>query len=252
MSSLIHTLIRRLPPIKRLIIERDYLRVMAKSSGSAYEAPLAQAIAQGKHREAIGGRWKELGELQFAYLCQHGLKPNHAFLDIGCGSLRGGVKFIGYLEPGNYWGIDNSAALLDAGWSVELPLLDLQGRQPRAQLVCLADFEFTSLAHIFDYALAQSVFTHLNLNKIRLCLTRLAPAMKTGGTLLATFLPAPTNHPIDQPIKRLNITTYGHRDPFHYGFEDFEHVVRGLPWTVRNLGPWDHPANTEMLEFKKN
>lgn len=63
-------------------------------------------------------------------------------------------EFFGYLEPGNYWGINNSATLLEAGWSVELPPLSFQRKQPRAQLVCLADFEFMSLAHIFDYVLA--------------------------------------------------------------------------------------------------
>ena len=67
MATLIHKLIRQFPPIKRLIVERDYLRVAVQASGSAYEAPLAQAIAQGKHREAVGGRWEELGELQFAF-----------------------------------------------------------------------------------------------------------------------------------------------------------------------------------------
>lgn len=251
MQTVIANFIKRLPPIKRLIIERDYLRQAVQASG--YEAPLAQAIAQGKHREAIGGRWDELGDLQFRYLVAQGLKPHHTLLDIGCGSLRGGVKFIGYLEPGNYWGIDNSEALLQAGWDIELPLVKLQARQPRAQLVCLPDFEFYNLpdACTIEYALAQSVFTHLNLNKIRLCLTRLAPIMKAGGVFLATFLPATTNYPIDQPIKRTHLTTYGHRDPFHYGFEDFQHAVRGLPWTVTNLGPWEHPAGTEMLEFCK-
>src|SRR3979409_2149502 len=61
------------------------------------------------HRAAVGGRWEEIGELQFQFLRTHGLEPQHRLLDIGCGSLRGGVRFVSYLDPGNYFGIDISA-----------------------------------------------------------------------------------------------------------------------------------------------
>jgi cyclopropane fatty-acyl-phospholipid synthase-like methyltransferase len=46
---------------------------------------------------------------------KEGLKPEHYLLDIGCGSLRGGVHFIAYLEPRHYFGIDKDEQLLEAG-----------------------------------------------------------------------------------------------------------------------------------------
>jgi SAM-dependent methyltransferase len=244
-------LVKKVPPIKRILDERDYLRSVASRAGLSYEVPLAKAIAQGKHREAIGGRWEELGKLQFDYLVRQGLKPENYFLDVGCGSLRGGVKFIGYLNPGHYWGIDNSQVLLEAGWNIELPLAEIQRRQPREQLVCLTDFQFQTLKQNFDYALAQSVFTHINLNDIRLCLIRLAPVIREGGKFFATYLHVPDDHPWDQPLSQPACTSYAHRDPFHYKTEDFFNAIKNLPWELLDRGEWGHPGGTYMLEFQK-
>jgi hypothetical protein len=48
------------------------------------------------------------------------LKPHHSLLDVGCGCLRDGIHFIGYLKRGNYVGIDINQSLLDAGYEIEL------------------------------------------------------------------------------------------------------------------------------------
>jgi hypothetical protein len=42
------------------------------------------------HREYVGGLWEAMGKLQFDFLISRGLKPEHVFLDIACGPLRGG------------------------------------------------------------------------------------------------------------------------------------------------------------------
>src|SRR3954453_8856690 len=59
------------------------------------------------HRGTVRGTdafWDELGKLQLDYLVGQGLKPEHYVLDVGCGPLRAGVHFIGYLEPGQQRG----------------------------------------------------------------------------------------------------------------------------------------------------
>src|ERR1700678_1283527 len=43
------------------------------------------------HREYVGGLWEVIGKLQFDFLISRGLKPEHVFLDIACGPLRGGA-----------------------------------------------------------------------------------------------------------------------------------------------------------------
>ncbi len=35
-------------------------------------------------KRAIGGRWEEIGRLQFDFLVAEGLMPAHTLLDIGC------------------------------------------------------------------------------------------------------------------------------------------------------------------------
>ncbi|RLI53090.1 MAG: hypothetical protein DRO93_14110 [Candidatus Thorarchaeota archaeon] len=67
------------------------------------------------YRIAVGGMWEEIGKLQFDYLVKEGLEREDYFLDVGCGSLRGGIHFIRYLKPGHYFGIDINQRLLDAG-----------------------------------------------------------------------------------------------------------------------------------------
>jgi len=83
-------------------------------------------VADGEHRSFIGGMWNEIGTLQFEYLKSKGLKPAHKLLDVGCGSLRGGVHFVSYLNSHNYYGFDLNASLIEAGINIEIANLGLR------------------------------------------------------------------------------------------------------------------------------
>lgn len=52
------------------------------------------------NRGSVGGLWEEMGQRQLEFLVEQGLGPCDDLLDVGCGSLRGGVHFIRYLEQG--------------------------------------------------------------------------------------------------------------------------------------------------------
>jgi hypothetical protein len=52
-------------------------------------------------------RWLALEQMQFDYLVEHGLRPEHRMLDIGRSNLRGGWHFIGHLHTGNYYGFED-------------------------------------------------------------------------------------------------------------------------------------------------
>src|SRR5437868_130600 len=90
------------------------------------------------HRVAVGGMWEEVGRLQLDFLVSRGMLPGHRLLDLGCGSLRGGIHFVGYLEPEQYVGVDASAELLVTG-RLELQRAGLLGRKPI--LLERADFD---------------------------------------------------------------------------------------------------------------
>ena len=223
---------------------------------SAYSdtARIAAGVSAGRHRDLVGGLWSAVGPLQLAFLRAQGLQPHHKLLDVGCGALRGGVRFAGYLDAGNYFGVDISQELLDAGYDIELAAAGLQDRVPRRNLLCNGEFELNAFGECFDMAIAQSLFTHLSFNRIRQCLERLAPVVKPGGVFYATFFERPHGAPASEPIRHepSGIVTFGERDPYHYSVADFGHAARDLPWSLRLIGDWGHPRAQRMLTFTRN
>ena len=209
----------------------------------------ADEIAEGDHRRMIGGMWGTLGPLQLQHLVADGLAPNMRLVDIGCGSLRGGVHFVDYLDAGNYFGLDLNASLLQAGYDVELAALGLQHKLPREQLVADDSFALSRFGVEFDVALAHSVFTHLPLNHIRRCLAEAAAVLRPGGRFYATFFERPSGHPLLEPYTHQpgGITTHLERNPYHYQPDELRWCARDLPFTVRSFGQWGHPRAQRMM-----
>ncbi len=204
------------------------------------------------YKRAVGGMWEEIGKLQFEFLVEQGLKPKHKLLDIGCGSLRGGVYFIRYLNEKNYFGVDKEKNFLDVGLKVELPRYGLENK--KVTLVQMDDFNFSKLGTKFDYALAQSVFTHLPWNSIIKCIINIERVLKRGGKFYVTFfendrgkfyLDSITNYPG-------GVITHFDKDPYHYNFEMFVKLCEDIPsLEVEYIGDWKHPRNQKMIVFKK-
>jgi hypothetical protein len=221
---------------------------------NVYKRPLVgQEIADGLHREFVGGMWDEVGKLQFNFLVKQGLQPYMKILDVGCGCLRGGVYFINYLNAGNYYGIDINESLINAGYEKELDIIGLKEKMPRSNLLVNASFQAYLFGVYFDFALAQSVFTHLPFNHIRRCLIELAKCMKLGGKFYATFFECPPNQPIETEITHQpgSRTTYLDQDPYHYWLRDFSYCIKKLPWEIDYFGEWQHPRAQKILCFTR-
>jgi SAM-dependent methyltransferase len=187
-----------------------------------------------------------MGVLQFEYLRSQGLQPEHYLLDVGCGSLRAGVRFAQYLRPGHYYGVDADSDLLRRGRRE----LTRVGVQPSAVVLGqMSDFGFERLGRKFDFAIAQSVFTHLDLNVIMRCLVQMPAALAPGGAFYATFFENPGGRLNLSPISQGEITTYFDHDPFHYDFATFEWICEGTPLKAEYVGEWEHPRNQKMLRF---
>ncbi len=200
-------------------------------------------------RGSVGGRWDEIGELQFEFLRGQGLRPDHRLLDVGCGSLRGGLRFVPYLEAGQYYGIDQSQRLLDAGLQ-QLEEADLQDKRPT--LARIEDFGLERLGKRFDYALAQSVFTHLPMNLISRCLVNVDRVLLPGGVFFATFFENWNGKRYVGPLVQGDgIVSYYDQDPFHYTPDAFEWACEGTGLTAEYVGDWGHPRNQLMMAFRK-
>jgi len=205
------------------------------------------------HRSTVRGNaafWEELGRLQLDYLVDQGLEPNHYLLDVGCGPLRAGVHFIGYLEPGHYAGIDKRGDNLERARKVELPRLGLEAKQPL--LLVDGDFAFQKLGQTFDYAIAQSVFTHLPLNVIMRCLVEMAQVLRPGGRFYATIYENPRGKCYLGDVQQSErVVSHYDRDKYHYDVETLRLACEGTGLTFSYAGDWGHPDNQKMVVFTR-
>lgn len=197
------------------------------------------------HRDYVGGHWEEIGQLQFDFLVAQGVKPEHTLLDIACGSLRGGVHFINYLFPGNYLGLDKEQELINRG--IEHELGKKQEAEKKPEFVISDCFEFGKFSKIPDYAIAQSLFTHLTEEDIRLCLKNLkAFAGDKPLTFFATFFECET------PQKGELETSHSHAK-FEYTRQQMEQFAKETGWNIEYIGDWNHPRGQKMIKlFKAN
>ncbi|HEY1078288.1 MAG TPA: class I SAM-dependent methyltransferase [Fontimonas sp.] len=227
---------------------------MEKHINKYYDASKAhEAVQKGQHRAWVGGMWDEIGKLQLDFLLAQGLPRDAAFIDVGCGCFRAGVHLVNYLDSAGYYGIDISQELLDTGYEREIIPAGLQAKLPRANLVANGDFDISGFGRKFDVGIAQSVFTHLPLNHIRLCLERLAPHFAVGGVFYATTFIVPPGHDWSAPLvhERGGIRTLPTDDPYHYRVEDYAFCAASAPWKFEFIGDWNHPRNQQMLKFTR-
>lgn len=195
--------------------------------------------------------WDEIGRLQLDHLLRLGLKPHMRLIDIGCGCLRGGIHLVRHLDPGNYFGLDSNRSLLDAGYSQEITVRNLRNRLPKSNLLHDKNFRVDRFGVNFEFALAFSLFTHLPLNHIKLCLVKLAACMVPRGKFLATFFESPPNH--DWTRSRTQnpggVVTWPDQDPYHYKMSDLNWCIQDQPWRLERLENQDHPRGQIFILF---
>lgn len=204
---------------------------------SPYHVPgmYQDALAKGRHRDIIGGRWDETGIIQMELLTSQGLKPKHCLLDIGCGPLRTGCRLVPFLNPGNYWGTDLSGQLMQKGWREELTEAD-RARLPKSQLIEDKDFSFPALPDHFDYLFCFAVFTHLPMNHLRRGLLSVARHFTTFEKFVFTVFLAPDAASLSSPVRQPDgVVTHDARAPYHILEGDLHHFAAqaGLKVTLR-------------------
>lgn len=213
---------------------------------------LRGAVSEGLHREIIGGLWDELGTLQMDFLQAQGVRPHHRFVDIGCGSLRLGVPLSRYLEPGHYYGIDLRPELLEAGYEREIIPNGLAERLPRDNLAATAEFDLSMFSQRFDFAIAQSVFTHMPIFRLTDCLTAIAPHFRQGGVVYATFFLRPNDHDAASPLPHEpgGVITHPDQDPYDVTPRALDQACPG-GWELDIIGDWNHPRDQQMARFTR-
>jgi SAM-dependent methyltransferase len=201
---------------------------------------VATEIAAGRHRELIGGLWEQMGPHQLGFLKSQGMSPHHRLMDIGCGALRLGTLAVDYLDAGHYFGSDISESLMRTGYDLELTEGG-RARTPWSHFRASADFDLPDPDEHFDFAIAQSVFTHLPLNHLRRCLARLAPRMASGGRFFVTFFECGADQNVFETLAQPGgiVHTRDTIDPFHYRLDDLIWAIDRAPWVLS-----DQPSTT--------
>ncbi len=187
------------------------------------------------HRAYIGGRWEEYGQLEFDFMVERGLRPEHVMLDIACGSLRAGVRLIPYLNAGNYLGIEKEESLIKQALAKELP--PEVAAEKRPELVVSGDFEFERFSKQADYALAWSLFTHLTREDLEKCLRNLRANVPDSHRFYATWLPGEESDNED--------ASHAHA-AFYYPREELEAMGAGNGWESEYIGDISREREMKM------
>jgi SAM-dependent methyltransferase len=216
--------------VKNIYKEQEYLEAYSQHTDLRVEAD---------PKSAIGGKWEEIGQLQFEFLINTGLQPSHNMLDLGCGTLRGGRLFIKYLNTGNYHGIDiSSKAIAYAKQLVQQEGLSEKG--PHLLVSEKKDLKFLEFSgETFDYILAQSVFTHLKPEHIKECFENIGRVMHESSAFYFTY------------NKGEEFRQTGLKD-FRYPFSFFESLAAQYRFKLQDRSKeYNHPRQQLMAELRK-
>ena len=195
--------------------------------------------------------WETIGRLQLEFLKSHGLKPNHKLLDIGCGCLRAGVHFIEYLRPGHYVGFDADPVLVEKGRTEILG--DQVEQDKRPTLIHTGEMSLSEEWNgVFDYAIAQSVLTHIPEVDARRMATLAERVLNPGGQLFATFNPSQDGDVMlsgKHPRKRRYYRST------RYPFKLLQKIGESAGLETSFVGTWGHPSNVRgnqlMIRYQK-
>lgn len=135
-------------------------------------------------RHALVGQldvWRMKRQFQIDFLMRQGLLPEHRLLDLGCGTLRGGIPIIEYLSSGNYTGIEVRREVLEEG---RKELLESNLRTKLPTLLCTEKLDAVRLHERFDIVWAFSVLIHLSDAILETALATISRHLSPNGRFL--------------------------------------------------------------------
>lgn len=126
--------------------------------------------------------WEMKRRFQIDFLRGRGLQPSNRLLDLGCGTLRGGIPLIEYLDSRGYVGIDvREEAIAEA--RAELALHGLAHKE--ATLLTTTALSDLALDRAFDVVWAFSVLIHMDDAHLDEALAFAARHLAPAGVLYA-------------------------------------------------------------------
>jgi cyclopropane fatty-acyl-phospholipid synthase-like methyltransferase len=127
-----------------------------------------------------------MGATQFRLATSLGLREEHCFLDVGCGSLRAGKLMIQYLLPNRYFGLEPNSWLYEQAIANELGQEIISIKRPR--FLNNRDFNVSEFNQQFSFIFAQSIFSHTSLGLFRSAIQKLKTFLNASGQFMFTVL----------------------------------------------------------------
>jgi cyclopropane fatty-acyl-phospholipid synthase-like methyltransferase len=119
------------------------------------------------------------------FMKAHGLEPQHKFLDLACGCLRGTIDLINYLHPGNFYGADVSDGLIRIGYERAMAM------DHKPTLRVMDSFDLSKIFdEKFDFILSVSFLTHILPPDIPAVFKGVASVLAKGGKWFFTIYPS--------------------------------------------------------------
>jgi SAM-dependent methyltransferase len=123
--------------------------------------------------------WKEKRDWQIGFLRDRGLAPSDRFLDVGCGTLRGGIPVIAYLDAGNYTGFDVRDIAIDEARKELASYPELAAKD--ATIILSTGFDTLPELGPVEVAWSFSVLIHMEDEISSACLLYLGKNLGPGG-----------------------------------------------------------------------
>ena len=135
----------------------------------------------GRRHAAVGPahQWQMKRRFQIDFLKKHGLESHHRLIDIGCGTLRGGIPLINTGGKGGDSGVEAPADVLELGRD-ELRAGGLDYKEPK--LVHGTGLSSLDLKAKAEYLWAFAVLNHMDDDALNGCLSFVSRHLAPGGS----------------------------------------------------------------------
>jgi len=188
------------------------------------------------------GYSEEIGDYQLRFLKSLGLEPHHTLLDIGCGPLVGGIKFIDYLEKGNYYGVDTNDDAIATGL-IHIIKHDLLKKN--SVLILSHSFGNDELRELkFDFILASQILYHLDESLIDMLFRQLRKRMHANSRFYCDIIGYPN-------LVKDDSSWQGYRFYLH-SLDFFKSISEKYGYILTNLGQIEKYGYPSMLGLKTN
>ena len=197
------------------------------------------------HRTAAGGKWRESGDWQLAFLQRQGLTPGDFVLDVGCGSLSGARVMLPFMDEHHYWGYEKDRRLFEAGVKIELVRANV--RPERGHLVVNDWCDLSESPHQFRFAIANGFWSRLPLNGVARVIAGVLKKMEPGGAFYATWFDNPDPSNFEPIVHPEGATTYPDMEPYHYAFGVLAGLCDALGAQAVRVADATHPRGESVM-----